>query len=55
MNAKRQPIRTILKFDVGADGFEKMMIVLAVSAGLVLLAGTYFILFEFKKIVPGGS
>ena len=36
-------IRMILKFDTGADGFKKMMIVLAVTAVIVLLFGFYFI------------
>lgn len=36
-------MRTILKFDTGADGFKKMMFVLAVTAVTVLLFGFYFI------------
>lgn len=36
-------MRTILKFDTGADGFKKMIIVLAVTAVLVLIAGIYFL------------
>ena len=36
-------MKTILKFDTGADGFKKMMFVLAVTAGAVLLFGFYFI------------
>jgi|GEM_PF-1315758 len=36
-------MKTILKFDTGADGFKKMMVVLAVVAVLVLLFGFYFI------------
>lgn len=42
-------IRMILKFDTGADGFEKMIFVLAVTAVMVLLAGIYFLLFVFKS------
>jgi len=36
-------MRTILKFDTGADGFLKMIYVLAVIAGIVLIAGVIFI------------
>ena len=36
-------LKTILKFDVGADGFQKMIYVLAVGAVIVLLAGIYFL------------
>jgi len=43
-------MRTILKFDMGADGFKKMIYVLAVTAVLVLLLGVYFLLLTF-----GGS
>ncbi len=36
-------MRTILKFDTGADGFKKMMVVLGVAAVLVLVIGIYFL------------
>lgn len=36
-------MRTILKFDTGADGFKKMMIVLGITAVIVLIVGIYFI------------
>jgi hypothetical protein len=36
-------LKTILKFDVGADGFQKMIYVLAACAVLVLVVGIYFI------------
>ena len=36
-------MRTILKFDTGADGFLKMIYVLAFMAGVVLIAGIVFI------------
>ena len=36
-------MKTILKFDTGADGFKKMMVVLAVTAVIVLLFGIYFV------------
>ena len=32
-----------MKFDVGADGFKKMMIVLGVVAVIVLIVGIYFL------------
>ncbi len=36
-------MRTILKFDTGADGFQKMIYVLAFMAIVVLIAGIIFI------------
>lgn len=36
-------MRTILKFDTGADGFKKMVIVLGVAAAVVLAVGIYFL------------
>ena len=36
-------MRTVLKFDTGADGFKKMMIVLGVTAIAVLIIGVYFL------------
>jgi hypothetical protein len=36
-------MRTILKFDTGADGFQKMIYVLAVTAVVTLAAGIYFL------------
>ena len=36
-------MRTILKFDTGADGFLKMIYVLAVTAVSVLAIGIYFL------------
>ena len=41
-------MRTILKFDTGASGFKKAVIVLAVTAVVVLISGLYFI-FEVLK------
>ena len=41
-------IRMILKFDTGADGFKKMIYVLAVTAAVVLLWGLYFIFVIYK-------
>ena len=40
----------ILKFDTGADGFQKMIYVLAVTAIGVLISGIYFLLFVFKAV-----
>ena len=36
-------MKTVLKFDTGADGFKKMMIVLGVAAVIVLIVGIYFL------------
>ena len=36
-------MKTILKFDTGADGFKKMIIVLAVTAVILLTIGIYFL------------
>ena len=43
MNKNPNKIRMILKFDTGADGFKKMIYVLAVGAILVLVVGAFFI------------
>jgi len=40
-------IKTILKFDSGADGFQGMIYVLAVSATIVLILGIYFLATTF--------
>ena len=37
-------MRTILKFDTGADGFKKMMYVLAACALLIVIVGIYFLM-----------
>ena len=42
-------MRTILKFDTGADGFQKMIYVLAFMSVVVLGAGIYFVLVVFPK------
>ena len=39
---------TILKFDTGADGFQKMIYVLAFTAVVVLLWGIYFLMSVVK-------
>ena len=46
-----QKIRMILKFDTGADGFMKMIYALAVTAGVTLILGIYFLIFIFKDTV----
>lgn len=40
-------LRTILKFDTGADGFKKMICVLAFGALVVLCLGVYFLMITF--------
>lgn len=40
----------ILKFDTGADGFLKMIYVLAVLAVLTLFIGLYFLLFFYQSV-----
>lgn len=42
-------MRMILKFDTGADGFLKMIYVLAILAVIVLTLGVYFILTTFYQ------
>ncbi len=42
-----QKLRMILKFDTGADGFMRMIYTLAVTAGLTLILGIYFLIFVF--------
>ena len=36
-------IKKIMKFDTGADGFLKMIYVLAITAIIVLITGIYFL------------
>ncbi len=38
-------MRMILKFDTGADGFKKMIFVLAFAAVGVLVLGIYFLMY----------
>lgn len=49
-NLDSQKVRMILKFDTGADGFLKMIYVLVISAIVVLMCGTYFLLFYYRSI-----
>jgi hypothetical protein len=49
-NIKDKDLKTILKFDVGADGFQKMMYVLGVGAFIVLITGIYFISLFLKEM-----
>ena len=48
---RAQGIRMILKFDTGADGFLKMIYTLAITAGITLILGIYFLIYIFKDIV----
>ena len=45
-------MKTILKFDTGADGFKKMIIVLGVAAVVVLGVGIYFLNTLINAIRP---
>lgn len=40
-------MKKVLKFDVGKDGFEMMILVLAITSSLVLVIGTYFLITTF--------
>jgi hypothetical protein len=40
-------MKTILKFDTGADGFQAMIFVLAVTAVVVAILGIYFLVTTF--------
>ncbi len=40
-------LKTVLKFDTGRDGFEKMIIVLAFMSVVVLVCGIYFLMVVF--------
>ena len=43
-------MRTILKFDTGADGFLKMIYVLAGTAMAVLIIGVIFLTMFFNEV-----
>lgn len=47
--ARREP-RMILKFDTGADGFLKMIYVLAGTAVIVLVVGIYFLSRHYHEV-----
>jgi len=38
-----QKIKEVMKFDSGADGFQGMIYILAVTAVIVLIIGLYFL------------
>lgn len=40
-------MRTILKFDTGADGFKAMIYVLVFTAIVVLITGSVFLIITF--------
>ena len=50
---KSSRLKMILKFDTGADGFLKMIYVLAGGAILVLICGVCFLIFQFPGILNG--
>ena len=52
MNSDKRKLRMILKFDVGAKGFERMILVLALTAAGVLGLGIYFFTRVFPQIFP---
>lgn len=43
MPDQNKNLRMLLKFDVGADGFLKMIAVLTIGAMVVLISGIYFL------------
>ena len=43
-------LKMILKFDTGADGFMKMIYVLAGSAAVVLIIGTIFLMMIIAEL-----
>lgn len=45
--SKPKKLRTILKFDTGADGFLKMIYVLIFMSGVLLVCGVIFLLNTF--------
>ncbi len=45
-------MRTILKFDSGADGFKRMIQVLAITAVLTMILGIIFLLVIYKPLTP---
>jgi ABC-type multidrug transport system permease subunit len=47
-------MRMILKFDTGADGFKKMILVLIVCALVVLGWGLYFLTVIYQQLFPNG-
>jgi len=40
-------MKTILKFDTGADGFKRMVYIMVVIAALILGFGIYFLIAVF--------
>lgn len=44
----------ILKFDTGADGFMKMIYVLALMAVIILVVGAYFLLYYYQGFKLNG-
>jgi len=44
--------RIIMKFDVGRQGFDRMIWVLALTAAGVMALGIYFFAFIFPRMLP---
>jgi len=42
-----QKLKTVMKFDSGADGFQGMIYILSVAAVTVLILGAYFLYTTF--------
>ncbi len=47
---ENQKIKEIIKFDVGADGFQKMIYVLAIGSVVVLIAGAIFLTIFMRDV-----
>ena len=43
-------MKTVLKFDTGADGFKRMMLLLGVLSLVILGIGVYFIIVVMKDL-----
>ena len=52
MKSDEPKLRMILKFDVGRQGFDRMIWVLALTAVGVLALGIYFFLYVFPQMLP---
>jgi len=43
-------MKTVLKFDTGADGFKRMMVLLGILSVGILLVGIYFLIITIKEL-----
>ncbi len=50
MTKATDELKTVIKFDTGADGFLKMIYVLAIGAIIVLIVGVYFLFMLNQEI-----